>query len=237
MPGASCDLTRGVHGPPHSPPTWSCSGWGLPSEPVARLLVVSYTTIAPLPSGHTLPQAVSFCGTVPGVAPAGRYPAPCPVEFGLSSNTTSRSLCPRLPNLLYEQLNIPSPPRQLPCTAAPLLRTALLLYYFRHGSAMCRKLAQTQPITAPEKARTDESANQSTHLVHLPLPNLSTTTPVTQVYTTIFWRHQPPYLAGTLRPQERRTSMPESGSYWEGEFASFRRTPLVEGLHRPRRPA
>ena len=27
----------------------------------------------------------SLCGTFPGVAPAGRYPAPCPVEPGLSS--------------------------------------------------------------------------------------------------------------------------------------------------------
>jgi hypothetical protein len=27
----------------------------------------------------------SLCGTFPGVAPAGRYPAPCPAEPGLSS--------------------------------------------------------------------------------------------------------------------------------------------------------
>jgi hypothetical protein len=27
----------------------------------------------------------SLCGTFPGVTPAGRYPAPCPVEPGLSS--------------------------------------------------------------------------------------------------------------------------------------------------------
>ena len=34
---------------------------------------------------YRLLPAVSFCGTFPRVAPAGRYPAPCPVEPGLSS--------------------------------------------------------------------------------------------------------------------------------------------------------
>lgn len=32
-----------------SPPVWSCSGRGLPSQPVTRLLVGSYPTFAPLP--------------------------------------------------------------------------------------------------------------------------------------------------------------------------------------------
>jgi len=30
-------------------------------------------------------RRTSLCGTFPGVTPAGRYPAPCPVEPGLSS--------------------------------------------------------------------------------------------------------------------------------------------------------
>ena len=30
-------------------------------------------------------RRTSLCGTIPGVTPAGRYPAPCPVEPGLSS--------------------------------------------------------------------------------------------------------------------------------------------------------
>ncbi len=30
-------------------------------------------------------RRTSLCGTIPGVAPAGRYPAPCPAEPGLSS--------------------------------------------------------------------------------------------------------------------------------------------------------
>src|SRR6058998_3447039 len=32
------------------------------------------------------PRRFVFCGTFPGIAPAGRYPAPCPVELGLSSS-------------------------------------------------------------------------------------------------------------------------------------------------------
>ena len=33
-------------------------------------------------------RRTSLCGTFPGVTPAGRYPAPCPVEPGLSSPIT-----------------------------------------------------------------------------------------------------------------------------------------------------
>jgi len=58
LPGTSSDLTRGVSGQPHPPPIWSCSGWGLPSEPISRSLVRSYRTVAPLPGvSH---QAVFF---------------------------------------------------------------------------------------------------------------------------------------------------------------------------------
>ncbi len=41
-----------------------------------------------LPHPFTLTRhggRTSLCGTIPGVTPAGRYPAPCPVEPGLSS--------------------------------------------------------------------------------------------------------------------------------------------------------
>ena len=36
-------------------------------------------------------QAVYFCCTFPGVASAGRYPAPCPMELGLSSCGQTRT--------------------------------------------------------------------------------------------------------------------------------------------------
>jgi hypothetical protein len=65
-----------------SPPTWPCTGRGLPARPVTRRAVRSYRTIAPLPAS---PPAVCFCGPVLGVAPTGRYPAPCPMVPGLSS--------------------------------------------------------------------------------------------------------------------------------------------------------
>jgi len=62
-----------------------------PSDPVS-----SYLTLSPLPAfrlrrGYSGPCRQSFgrrsslCGTFPGVAPAGRYPAPRPMEPGLSS--------------------------------------------------------------------------------------------------------------------------------------------------------
>ena len=44
---------------------------------VAGSAVRSYRTVSPLRAGRTPPSRFHFCGTVPGVAPAGRYPAPC----------------------------------------------------------------------------------------------------------------------------------------------------------------
>jgi len=49
-----------------------------PAAAVAGSAVRSYRTISPLPPAPCREGlAVCFCGTVPGVAPAGRYPAPC----------------------------------------------------------------------------------------------------------------------------------------------------------------
>ena len=53
--------------------------------------LASDVTVEPgelLPHPFTLTRRsgrTSLCGTFPGVTPAGRYPAPCPVEPGLSS--------------------------------------------------------------------------------------------------------------------------------------------------------
>ena len=53
-----------------------------PQSPAA--LVVSYTTVSPLPRRQTQGRSV-FCGTVPRVTPGRRYRPPCPVEPGPSS--------------------------------------------------------------------------------------------------------------------------------------------------------
>jgi hypothetical protein len=52
-----------------------------PQSPAA--LVVSYTTVSPLP--RLTPGRSAFCGTVPRVTPGRRYRPPCPVEPGPSS--------------------------------------------------------------------------------------------------------------------------------------------------------
>ena len=56
-------------------PIWPCSRWGLPCRFRCRsrgaLLPHLFTLTAPRGGGSAL------CGTFPGVAPAGRYPAPC----------------------------------------------------------------------------------------------------------------------------------------------------------------
>src|SRR6185436_20991164 len=50
-------------------------------------LVGSYPTVSPLPDAGVAPGARRsvFCGTFLPVTGTGRYPAQCPVEFGLSS--------------------------------------------------------------------------------------------------------------------------------------------------------
>ena len=83
LPAASSNQPGGTGGPPLTPPylvllltgfTWHPTS---PPDPVS-----SYLTLSPLPAkaGGLLSVAL-----IPGVTPAGRYPAPYPVEPGLSS--------------------------------------------------------------------------------------------------------------------------------------------------------
>src|SRR5437899_7785179 len=55
----------------HPLPAWPCSGWGLPSRPVARPLVSSYLTVAPLPLPSAFPPRLRAAGT-PGIEGGGR---------------------------------------------------------------------------------------------------------------------------------------------------------------------
>ncbi len=103
MPDTSSDLTRERGGQPRSSSIRSCSRWGLPSQTVACLLVSSYLTVPSLP-GKSL--AVYFCGTSLGVAPTGRYPAPCPTELRLSSGINYPRLSDLLAALIIHELSI-----------------------------------------------------------------------------------------------------------------------------------
>ena len=63
-------------------------------HPAAGELLPHRFTLTPprrrsLRRGH---RRFVFCGTVPRVAPPGRYPAPCPVESGLSSRACTRAI-------------------------------------------------------------------------------------------------------------------------------------------------
>jgi len=85
-PSASCDRPeRRREGPPGTPangrpaaPTWSCSRWGFPCRRRCRrrgaLLPHRFTLAARRPCRTE--RRCTFCGTFPGVAPAGCYPAP-----------------------------------------------------------------------------------------------------------------------------------------------------------------
>ena len=54
------------------------------------VLVVSCTTVSPLPRQPEPTWRSVFCGTFPRVAPGGCYPPPCPVEPGPSSTPVPR---------------------------------------------------------------------------------------------------------------------------------------------------
>ena len=65
--------TRRHRGSRHRLPIWSCSRWGLPYRPVARLVVRSYRTVSPLPRAscdavrRSLSVALSVGSRRPGV--------------------------------------------------------------------------------------------------------------------------------------------------------------------------
>src|SRR5690554_4026125 len=94
LPAGSSDLSRDAAGN-----RFLCPLFGLAPDgvyiaiPVAWTLVSSYLTFPPLHTGckklnayQTSSYAVSFCCTILGVASTGYYPAPCPMELGLSSS-------------------------------------------------------------------------------------------------------------------------------------------------------
>jgi hypothetical protein len=86
-------------------------------------LVVSYTTVSPLPTRLATDRRSVFCGTVPRVTPGGRYPPPCPVESGLSS--ARRSPDPTRPPVQLIRTEHPTAPPPHPPSRRLLPRRLL----------------------------------------------------------------------------------------------------------------
>ena len=82
LPDASRDLPeRRCENPSaaqsHRPFLFGLAPGGVyPATPVTARAVRSYRTLSPLPADLAVCRRFAFCGTFPGVAPAGRYPAP-----------------------------------------------------------------------------------------------------------------------------------------------------------------
>src|SRR5699024_5769699 len=90
--------TRTLGGPPHSVFCLILHRMGFTEPGVSpRPLVVSYSTLSPLP----LKRRSTFCGTGLRIAPSGCYPPSCPVVSGLSS-----TLCRGHPQLHPEVLSL-----------------------------------------------------------------------------------------------------------------------------------
>ncbi len=87
LPGSS---GGGAPDPEGSLPLRLAPGGVYHAIPVTEDPVRSYRTLSPLPDGtEALDRRFAFCGTFLRVTPTGRYPAPCPLELGLSSRALS----------------------------------------------------------------------------------------------------------------------------------------------------
>ena len=83
----SSDLPESLDGPPSALSYSVLLRVGFTEPPASPPeLVSSYLTVSPLPweTSH-FPRRFAFCGTFLPVTRTGRYPAPCPMELGLSS--------------------------------------------------------------------------------------------------------------------------------------------------------
>ena len=82
-------------------------------------------------------QAVCFCGTFPEVTLAGRYPAPCPVEPGLSSSA-GEIRHPRLPDLLalFHLISRPSDGQKPPESVFESRPSSQVLLLDRHHQSI-----------------------------------------------------------------------------------------------------
>ena len=93
-------------------------GFAMPPA-VAGSAVRSYRTVSPLPAyAERKAGGLLLCGTFPGVAPAGRYPAPLSMEPGLSSPAAFR----QLPERPSGRLTLLEWAMQAPCVKALALR-------------------------------------------------------------------------------------------------------------------
>ena len=97
-------------------PAWPCSGWGLPCHRRCRrrgaLLPHRFTLACAPGGGH---RRCTFCCAIRRLTTPGRYPAPCPVELGLSSTRSGRAAV--LTRLPFRVVKVPrrglEPPRRL----------------------------------------------------------------------------------------------------------------------------
>ena len=98
LPDHSCDRPGDWTDRLNRPPIWSCSGWGFPCHLRYRKRGVLLPRRFALTSNRQKILGSGwrsiFCGTFPGVAPAGCYPASCPMEPGLSSALTTAIIQP-----------------------------------------------------------------------------------------------------------------------------------------------
>ncbi len=90
LPHASSGLPGSSGGQPSDASCLTLLRVGFTEPPPSpEVLVVSYTTVSPLPRRRRLSTAPPWrsvlCGTVPRVTPGGCYPPPCPAEPGRSS--------------------------------------------------------------------------------------------------------------------------------------------------------
>ena len=111
-----------------------------PQSPAA--LVVSYTTVSPLPPGTARRRSV-FCGTFPRVTPGRRYRPPCPAEPGPSSATPANR------NRRGRPASSPAAPASLERAQPTVSASRRRIMRARAGWRKWRRVAGTPDIRQP----------------------------------------------------------------------------------------
>jgi len=108
--GALEQPTRRHRGPRHRLPIWSCSRWGLPCRPVARLAVRSYRTVSPLPRIPEDRSAVCSLLHFPSARAAQALPGtvPCGARTFLGTLSGDATVWPTPPAHCTRTAGLPS---------------------------------------------------------------------------------------------------------------------------------
>jgi hypothetical protein len=140
------------------PSAWSCSRWGLPSQPVARLLVSAYLTISPLP-GTLAWRYVSVALSLRSLSLAvNQHPA-------LWSSDFPRTVI----SMIRDCLSSSNPPQKssISCPPRPVQKTGLFSWTSQQGALRTEEKRVTMAIEYENRRSFEDSPNEAEMLLEV----------------------------------------------------------------------